>query len=137
MYQRYEQIHDDAKLIRKEVFVEEQGFHDEFDETDDAAVHLVFYEDNIPAAVCRYFPSQTPGEYKIGRVAVRSRFRNRHLGTTVMQTAEENIRRDGGHSVVLSAQLRVKDFYEKNGYTAFGDVYMDESCEHIRMKKTL
>ena len=30
----YHTLHKDAVKIRKEVFMEEQGFHDEFDETD-------------------------------------------------------------------------------------------------------
>ena len=66
----YHTLHKDAVKIRKEVFMEEQGFHDEFDETDGNAVHLVLYIDQIPAATCRFFSGQTQGEYIVGRIAV-------------------------------------------------------------------
>ena len=44
----YHTLHKDAVKIRKEVFMEEQGFHDEFDETDETAIHLVLYIDQVP-----------------------------------------------------------------------------------------
>ena len=46
----------DAESIRTEVFIEEQGFSNEFDETDCIAEHIVFYENGTPAAVCRFYP---------------------------------------------------------------------------------
>lgn len=36
---RYDYLSDDAKFIRQEVFMKEQGFQNEFDETDDGAMH--------------------------------------------------------------------------------------------------
>ena len=44
-------LSQDARIIRQEVFVEEQGFHHEFDEIDSRAWHLVLYE-NGQAAGC-------------------------------------------------------------------------------------
>lgn len=128
---------EDARRIREEVFVKEQGFSLEFDETDATASHLVFYEDGCPAAVCRYFPSEHPGEYILGRVAVLPPYRGKHLGKEILETAEQMILADGGTKITLSAQKRVKLFYEKNGYTAQGDEYLDEFCPHIHMSKIL
>lgn len=54
----YHTLPGDAVMIRKEVFMKEQGFHDEFDETDQTASHIVLYIENIPAATCRFFPGQ-------------------------------------------------------------------------------
>ena len=45
----------DAKDIRIAVFVDEQGFYDEFDKDDDASVHLVAYIENKAAATARVF----------------------------------------------------------------------------------
>lgn len=39
-------------------------------------------------------------------------------------------------TIYLSAQLQAKGFYEKLGYLAYGDEYMDEHCPHIMMKKS-
>ena len=46
---------EDAARIRKEVFVEEQGFQKEFDEIDPIALHVVLYRDGEPAATGRLF----------------------------------------------------------------------------------
>ena len=35
------------------------------------------------------------------------------------------------------SQVRAKNFYEKIGYVEYGEVYFDEYCEHIKMKKIL
>ena len=44
----------------------------------------------------------------------------------------------GYKEVGLSAQNEsTAIFYEKLGYRAYGDVYKDEYCPHIAMKKTL
>ena len=52
----YKGIPEYAKEIRRTVFVDEQGFHDEFDETDRAAAHIIaFDEDDNPVATCRIF----------------------------------------------------------------------------------
>ena len=42
-----------AAAIREEVFVEEQGFHNEFDDIDRQAVHLVVMDGEAPAAAGR------------------------------------------------------------------------------------
>ena len=49
---RFDKLCDDAKKIRTEVFVNEQGFSVEFDDIDDIAVHVVGYDEGVPAAVC-------------------------------------------------------------------------------------
>ena len=43
----------------------------------------------------------------------------------------------GGEKVVISAQCQARAFYEKLGYTAFGEEYLDEYCPHIDMEKKL
>ena len=50
---------------------------------------------------------------------------------------EKQAEKVGYKEVGLSAQTRVQQFYEKLGYRAYGDVYKDEYCPHIAMKKTL
>ena len=48
----------DARAVREEVFVREQGFKEEFDGKDAFSQHLVFYKDGRPAACCRIFPAE-------------------------------------------------------------------------------
>lgn len=128
---------DDAKMIRQEVFVEEQGFFAEFDEIDSRATHLVLYENDVPAAVCRYYKGEKPGEYVIGRLAIRKCFRGKQLGKYMVEAAEQEIKKEGAECIKLSAQVRVQRFYEKCGFKAVGERYFDEQCPHICMVKQL
>ena len=125
----------DAKLIREEVFVLEQGFHEEFDAIDDHAWHVVLYQDGEPVATGRTFAQD--GIYHIGRVAVRKKFRGSGLGAHVMAALETKLRDLGASRVELSAQLQAQGFYQKIGYHAQGDIYLDEHCPHICMWKDL
>ena len=38
----------DEMFIREEVFMQEQGFKNEFDDIDDSATHIVLYDDGSP-----------------------------------------------------------------------------------------
>ena len=51
----YDTLLEEAVRIRKTVFVEEQGFQDEFDKIDSYARHLVLFDGENPIAVCRFF----------------------------------------------------------------------------------
>lgn len=131
------QLTEDAKMIREEVFVIEQGFAEEFDKTDSQSKHIVLYIHNRPAATCRYYFDESKDCYIIGRVAVLPAFRGTGLGKKVMELAEKSIAENGGKNIQLSAQTRVQGFYEKCGYTAKGEAYLDQDCPHICMEKTL
>ena len=123
----------DAEIIRKKIFICEQGFKNEFDETDKTAVHCVIYVSEKPAATGRIFFLN--GEAHIGRVAVLKEYRGAHLGKKVILTLEEYARENDFGECVLSAQKQAEGFYAKLGYKAFGDIFFDEHCPHIMMKK--
>ncbi len=127
----------EAKEIREEVFMKEQGFVNEFDDIDSIATHLVLFWEGQPAGVCRFFPTKEPGVWDFGRLAVRKAYRDKHLGSLLVQEAERQIRDQGGAKLALMAQIRVQKFYEKNGYTPFGEPCDDEGCPHIWMEKLL
>ena len=130
-YQKFIGLNNDIIEIRTEVFIKEQGFKDEFDTTDKTCSHIVLYDNEKPVATCRYFKE---GEnYHIGRVAIIKEHRRKHLGNKIMQIAEDEILKDGGKQIEVSAQVRVSDFYKKLGYNQVGDIFFDEYCEHIRM----
>lgn len=135
-YRVFDEIPEECVKIRTAVFMDEQGFCNEFDETDKKAKHIVLYVDGNPSGVGRFF-TDDGAEYHIGRLAVLKEQRGLHLGSELIKSAEAEIIALGGKTAVLSAQYRAKGFYEKNGYTAHGDKYFDEHVEHINMKKQL
>lgn len=129
----------DAFSVRMTVFVDEQGFDPalELDDTDSTAHHVVLYDEARPVATGRLFPSaERPGAYVIGRVAVLGECRG-GTGRQLMEALEAVAAELGAAEIELGAQCRVQGFYGKLGYTSFGEVYMDEHCPHIHMRKTL
>ncbi len=126
-------LSEDAARIRREVFMDEQGFEVEFDDLDAVSTHIVLYEDDVPVAVCRL--NMDGGDCHIGRVAVVADHRGRSLGRMVIAEAERVAVGMGASRTVLGAQVRAKGFYESCGYNAYGDVYMDEHCPHVMMGK--
>ena len=67
-YQFYENLPAQAKLIREKVFVEEQGFENEFDKRDSACLHLVVFKDDKAVGCARMFDDH--GQMTLGRIAV-------------------------------------------------------------------
>lgn len=135
-YKIFDYLPQEAIEIRTVVFVEEQGFKQEFDKIDDSAYHLIIYEDGKAVANGRLFKDNTmKNAYIIGRLAVIKNYRNRHLGAKLIELLEAKVKSLKGEKISLSAQCRAKIFYEKLGYVASGDIYLDEYCPHIHMEK--
>ncbi len=127
-----------ARRIREEIFMQEQGFQVEFDEIDPIAYHLLLWQEGEAVATGRLFPKAGDGAvYIVGRVAVRKAWRGRDLGRAVLEQLEQKARQLGAGRIELSAQVQAQGFYEKLGYTASGQPYLDEHCPHIHMEKTV
>ena len=131
----YSTLPNEALAVRMAVFVEEQGFVDEVDDTDQIATHLVLFEDDAPIGTCRIFPAAEPKRYILGRLAIMKAYRGQRCGSLLIEAAEEYVRGAGGTALSLHSQCRAQDFYKKCGYTAYGDIEDDEGCPHIWMKK--
>ena len=127
----------EAEYIRKTVFVDEQKFVDEFDETDGIATHFVMFDGDKPVGCARAFYDDNENAYHIGRVAILKEYRGRHLGEEIMRFAEEELKKQGADRVTLSAQVRAIGFYKSVGYTPYGEEYFDQYCPHIAMEKRL
>lgn len=132
-----DQLIEDEKKIRQEVFISEQGFELEFDDIDNNSTHMMLYNDADAVGCCRFFPGEDPGEYIIGRIAVRKTYRGKSMGRRIVEMAIQHLKDAGAAKISLSAQVQAKGFYEALGFRAKGDVYMDEHCPHIHMEKNL
>ncbi len=136
-FEIYDFFHDDARDVREEVFMTEQGFSYDYDETDDVAAHFVLREDGGAVAACRVFESEKNGTYVLGRLAVRKECRGRKLGSLMLDAAWKYVLDMGGDELTLHSQLQAKEFYEKNGFGEYGEIEFEEDCPHIWMKKTV
>ena len=131
----FKTLPQDAKDIRIEVFMKEQGFENEFDEIDNLCHHIVAFDEGKPIGTCRFFKESN--HYTIGRVAVLKEYRNQHIGNLLLKSAEKEIKRINGDVIVVHAQVRVSSFYEKQGYIQFGQIDDDEGVPHMWMKKKI
>lgn len=131
----YTYLPEDAKQIRIEIFMKEQGFENEFDDIDSISNHIVCYNNAKPIGTCRYFKEDN--HYTIGRVAVLKEYRNQHIGHLLLKTAQDEISKLGVNEIIVHAQQQAEHFYTKLGYKPFGEIDYDEGCPHIWMKKEL
>lgn len=118
------------------MFVEEQGFENEFDDIDEFAYHLVIYQDHEAIATGRMYPKDEKTMI-LGRIATIKEYRKMGLGSIIVQSLEKKADELGYTMIQLSAQQQAQGFYEKLGYQVFGDPYYDEWCPHVTMKKYL
>lgn len=153
---------DDAALVRRAVFVDEQGYEIEFDQIDEASdcIHVTLYADGQLAGCSRVFPEEleraadaealvppafdtdegvAAGEtYIMGRVAVLSTMRRRGLASKIIEASEAAARDAGAKLIKLHAQEYVLPLYVKAGYTQIAPVdYEDEGKPHAWMAKRM
>ena len=131
----FDSMPDQARRIRIAVFMEEQGFVDEFDALDDLCTHYVAFDGEDAVATCRTWIADDG--YHLGRLAVMKSHRGQGLGALMLQEAEAYVKSIGGESISLHAQCRAEAFYRKSGYSPYGEIDYDEGVEHIHMRKIM
>ncbi|MDL2215684.1 GNAT family N-acetyltransferase [Ruminococcaceae bacterium OttesenSCG-928-N02] len=130
-----------AKAIREAVFVEEQGFTPslEFDGYDEQALHITGFVAGAAVCTARIFAEEgaPAGILHVGRVCVLQQARGKGMGALLMQQVATTARQAGATMLELGAQTYATPFYEKLGYTTYGEVFFDEEVPHILMRKSL
>ena len=130
---------DQCLLVRRAVFIEEQGVPEaeEIDEHDgdpsrvSSAVHVLGRLHGRAVATGRLLLDHPPGENAhVGRVAVLRELRGSGHGRAVMEALHAEARRRGLPGITLAAQLHAIPFYDRLGYAARGEVFLDAGIEH-------
>ena len=134
-FKTYDNLPQEARNIRIEVFVKEQGFEYEFDSFDENATHILAFDKDKAVATCRYFYQD--GYYLIGRIAVTKEYRSIGLGAKLLEFAKGQIEKLGGEEIRIHSQKRAEGFYKKQGYEVFGEADFDEGCEHVWVRHRL
>lgn len=128
----------EARAIRRQVFVEEQGVGsdeewDEHDAAGAATLHFVAFEAGRAVGCARL---RAHGEAaKVERVAVLPALRRLGLGRALMEAAEHAAAERGQARLVLHAQVAVIPFYERLGWRAHGPEFDEAGIPHRRMEK--
>ena len=123
--------------LRQKVFVMEQDCpYIDADFSDQDAFHLVGYDEkNILIAYLRAFPPNIKYEgASMGRIVVEEDMRNKSIGKEItiigVSFLSENY---PNYEIIISAQHRLQKFYEKLGFIARGEVYLEDDIDHIQM----
>jgi ElaA protein len=127
---------DSIRDVRTKVFVLEQEVtpEEEWDGLDEAAIHVLAFADGKENAVgtARMLETETGGA-KIGRMAVLKGFRNIGVGGKMLEALVAMARARKMKYVELGAQVQAIGFYEKYGFRAEGQVFLDARIEHRKM----
>jgi predicted GNAT family N-acyltransferase len=126
---------DDLRAIREPVFVVEQNvpIELEWDELDPLCHHVIARDNaHRPIGTGRLTP-----EHKIGRMAVLPAWRGKGVGDALLAALIEQARDLGWTEVKLNAQVGAIGFYEKFGFTSYGDEYEEAGIQHRSMALAL
>ncbi|MCH7387026.1 GNAT family N-acetyltransferase [Acinetobacter modestus] len=130
----WDQLQQDAKLIRTQVFICEQGITeaDEWDDQDVISQHFVIYDQYQPIATARLLENNS-----VGRVAVLKAYRGQGLGQMIMLEIIGYAQKQRRSVLTLSSQVHAISFYEKLGFTVQGNSYDECGIPHIEMTMSL
>ena len=131
---KYEKNFEDAKMVREQVFMQEQGFENEFDEIDQKAVHVTIYEQGNVVGCARTYTEENENEIHIGRIAILKPYRHLGYGSKIVKACESQYDSQMV-DFILSSQYDKRAFYQSLGYQERGDIYLDEMVPHIEMIK--
>lgn len=141
---------DQVWALRYEVFVVGQGVPVELerDALDGAADHAAAWLDGRLVGTGRLVDGRideqgalvpgTPGTVgTVGRMAVAQGDRGTGTGRALLDLLVACAAARGLPAVELHAQLHARGFYERAGFTPFGEVYLEAGIEHIGMRRDL
>lgn len=128
---------EDAFSVRKQVFVDEQKVtsEEEYDEYDQAAKHVVLYDQDVPVGAGRF--RIVDGIGKMERICVLSSHRQKGAGKMIMDALEVLAKEESLPKLKLHAQTHAEPFYHKLGYKTTSDVFMEADIPHVVMIKDL
>ena len=115
----------------------ERQLYLEVDAADVSACHLWLQEGEEILAYLRVLPKGVNfDEVSIGRViAVR---RRQGLGSRILAAGIRAAREEfGAESIVLEAQVYARRLYEKAGFQAVSEEFLEDGIPHIRMRLEL
>lgn len=109
----------------------------EVDELDDEAIHIAAYDEDKMVGVARlHFNSKE--EVQTRYMAVEEGYRNRGIGSKMLEKLEEIAKEKGARYVMLNARENAVGFYLKNGYELVEKSYLlFGTIQHYKMRKML
>lgn len=130
----------DAAALRRTVFMNEQGYKNEFDDIDRRAEHVTVYVDGVCAATARcYADVHDPSVWYLGRVCTLPSYRGQGLAHVACKACEKFVlSHPDARELRAHAQARLEPWYGSMGFLRKGGIdYADEGQPHVWMSKPL
>ncbi|WP_341834335.1 GNAT family N-acetyltransferase [Chitinophaga pollutisoli] len=74
---------------------------------------------------------------QLRQMAVDENQQGKGTGSKILRFAEERARKEGFSELTMHARDVARPFYEKNGYSARGDIFTEVGIDHIEMYRKL
>ncbi len=121
---------------RAQVFIVEQTcVYQDLDGKDMNAYHLCIRENGELVAYMRVLDRGVSyPEASLGRIITTSKGRARGLGALILKEGiKVAVERFEADKLVISAQCQARGFYEKEGFFAVGEPYLEDDIPHVKM----
>ena len=121
---------DTLMKLRTRVFVEEQNVSAalEIDGKDSECQHVKAMVDGLVIGTGRLLPNGF-----IGRMCVLAEYRNRNIGTMMLENLVQQALDSGHQKVLLNAQSYIIPFYQKYGFRIDSGEFIEAGIPHQRM----
>lgn len=122
----------DILRLRAEIFIVEQNcVYQDVDDKDQAAQHLLMFQNKLLIGYCRLIPpGLTFAEDCISRVCVAETQRRKGLAFQLMKEAIQKL---VGLPIRISAQKYLIDFYKSLDFTIVSEPYLEDGIPHVEM----
>ena len=120
------------RAVREQVFIVEQQvpIEDEWDAFDARSRHVIARDTaERPIGTGRLTP-----DHAIGRMAVLAEWRGRGVGEALLKALLDQARALGYPAIEVHAQTHAIRFYEKFGFEAYGDEFIECAIAHRMMR---
>ena len=106
---------------------------DDFTTAEENAINYIGFDNDMPVATARY--QIVDGNIaKVERMAVLKECQGKGCGTQIIKFLIQDVQKNPKiKTIKLGAQKHAIPFYEKLGFTVFGDEYMDVGIPHHDM----
>ncbi|MBN2086704.1 MAG: GNAT family N-acetyltransferase [Anaerolineales bacterium] len=104
---------------------------------EDEQTHLIALDGSGTVVACVLLVIPGDGTAHIRQMAVEERFRKRGVGAGLIAYAEQTARGMGIRKINMHARVYARGFYERLGYRAAGEEFIEVTIPHIEMEKTL
>ncbi len=128
-----------AFAVRLEVFTGDQGINEDEDRDglDDGADHVLALVRDRPVGTARLVMLDDGRTARIGRMAVLKPYRMRGIGRAIVEKLLAIAVEKGVQTVILGAQEQAAGFYERLGFGATEERYMEVGIPHVTMKRDI